>query len=183
MLNQMLAHPEMIGMILKNTPTWVWGLFAGLAWLGLSQTRDRTASLARVSFVPIAMTLFSIWGMVAAFGNAPAFGYVMLVWLCAAAVVLSLFATREAPAGSSYDAASRTFTLRGSWVPMAIILGIFLTKYIVGVSTSINPTLVRDSQFSLAVGAIYGLFTGMFVGRAARLWFLAGRATRGAIPA
>ena len=55
MLLQLLVnHPEAIGQILKNTPTWVWGLFTGLMALGLSQVRDRTQSLVRVSIMPVA---------------------------------------------------------------------------------------------------------------------------------
>ncbi len=69
MLYELLAHePQMIGAILRQTPVWVWPLLAGLCWLGLSQTRDRTASLRRVLLVPLAMMGFSIWGMWTAFG-------------------------------------------------------------------------------------------------------------------
>ncbi|RYF56022.1 MAG: hypothetical protein EOO29_53065, partial [Comamonadaceae bacterium] len=39
-----------------------WGLLAALVALGASQLRDRTASLARVSVMPIGMTAFSLWG-------------------------------------------------------------------------------------------------------------------------
>ena len=35
------------------------------------------------------------------------------------------------------------------------------------------PNLVRDSQYTLTVAALYGAFTGVFVGRAMRLWKLA----------
>jgi hypothetical protein len=36
-----------------------------------------------------------------------------------------------------------------------------------------QPTLANDGQYSLIVGALYGLFSGAFAGRAARLWRLA----------
>ena len=176
MLLQMLANnPQMLGTVIRNTPVWVGGLLAALTWLGLSQARTRTASLARIVVMPVAMTGLSIWGTFSAFGNSPMIGYVMLAWMFAAAVMLALIAPMSPPAGTTYDSASRTFALRGSWVPMLLILGIFLTKYVVGVDTTMDPSLARDGQYTLIVGALYGMFSGVFAGRAVRLLRLAYR--------
>ena len=63
MLLQLLAqHPEALVPVLRQTPWWVWGLLLGLLALGASQQRERTASLARVSLMPVAMTVFSVSG-------------------------------------------------------------------------------------------------------------------------
>ena len=174
MLIQILTQqPQMLGTLLRNTPIWVWGLLAALTALGLVQARQRQASWARVSLLPIAMTALSIWGSVSAFGASPLFGFVMLAWLVAAAVALAVLASMPAPRGTAYDSASRSFTLPGSWVPMALIMGIFLTRYAAGVELAMQPGLARDGQFTLVVGALYGLFSGIFIARAARLWRLA----------
>lgn len=172
MLLQLITNqPQVVGTILKNTPTWVWGLLAALTWLGLSQLRDRSASMARVTIMPVAMTAFSVWGTFSAFGGSPQFGAVLLAWFSAAAVVAGIVANTRAPA--TYDAAEGRFLLQGSWVPLSIILGIFLTKYVVGVELAMQPQLARDSQFTLVVGTLYGFFNGIFAGRAIRLWRLA----------
>ncbi|MEP6825570.1 MAG: DUF6622 family protein [Ramlibacter sp.] len=172
MLLQLITqHPEAAGTILKNTPTWVWGLLVALTWLGLSQLRDRSASVARVTIMPVAMTAFSIWGTFSAFGGSPQFSAVLLSWFSAAAVVAALTASTRAPA--TYDAAARSFFLQGSWVPLVLILGIFLTKYVVGVELAMQPQQARDGQFTLVVGTLYGVFNGLFAGRAIRLWRLA----------
>lgn len=173
LIQTLTQHPEMFGLIVKKTPPWVWGLLAALTVLGLVQARQRTASWARVSLLPISMTALSIWGSVSAFGASPLFGYVMLAWLMAAAVALAVLASMPAPRGALYDSASRRFTLPGSWVPMALIMGIFLTRYAVGIELAMQPGLARDGQFTLVVGALYGLFSGIFMARAARLWRLA----------
>src|SRR5689334_21714271 len=121
MLFQMLtSQPQMIGNILKQTPVWVWGLLAALIALGLSQARDRTASLNRILVMPVVMTGLSVWGMSSAFGASPMFGYAMLMWMFVFAVVFSAIAMMKAPAGANYDTAARTFSLRGSWVPLAL---------------------------------------------------------------
>jgi hypothetical protein len=169
----LIEHPQMIGAVLKGTPTWVWTLLAALTWLGLSQVRDRTAGLARIAAMPIVMIALGIWGMVSAFGHSPMFGYVMLTWMLVAATAFAVIGMREPPAGANYDTASRTFALPGSWVPMLLIVGIFLTKYMVGVDMAMQPGLARDGQYTLIVGALYGLFSGVFAGRALRLLRLA----------
>jgi uncharacterized protein YneF (UPF0154 family) len=58
-------------------------------------------------------------------------------------------------------------------LPLVMILGIFLTRYVVNVDIAMNPPLTRDGQYTMIVAAMYGLFTGAFLGRAARLWRLA----------
>lgn len=173
MLIQLIAqHPEAIGQVVRSTPTWVWGLAAALAALGASQLRERTASLARVSVMPVAMTGFSIWGMVSAFGNSPLLAQALGLWACAAAIVLAVV-SRTRAGGASYDAGTRSYVLPGSVVPLLLIVGIFLVKYVVGVDLAMAPQLIRDTQYALTVAGLYGAFTGLFVGRAARLWRLA----------
>ncbi|MES2633564.1 MAG: DUF6622 family protein [Pseudomonadota bacterium] len=176
MLLQLIAnHPEALPQILNGTPTYVWGILAALTVLGLTQARDRTASLTRIAVMPVVMTIMGLWGMFGAFSSSPMFGYAVLAWIASASVMIALVGTMAPPQGASYDAASRTFAVSGSLVPMALILAIFLTKYVVGVETSMNPGLARDGQYSMIVGALYGMFSGIFAGRALRLLRLASR--------
>ncbi len=172
MLFQLITtHPESIGAILKNTPVWVGGLFLGLMGLGFSQARARTASLLRVSIMPVTMTGFSIWGMTAAFGQSTQFVQTLLAWTGAMAVMAA--AVGLGRANATYDRSTRSFTMPGSLVPMALILGIFLTKYWVGVELAMQPRLAQDGSYTVIIGGIYGFFSGIFIGRAARLMKLA----------
>jgi hypothetical protein len=174
MLISLLMHqPQMLGTILRHTPAWVGALLAGLVWLGLSQARDRETSLARIAITPVAMMALSIWGMVSAFGSSPMFGYAMLMWMFAGAVTFASIGMTRAPRGTQYHPATRTFFLPGSWVPLLLIAGIFITRYVVNVDVAMQPGLARDGQYTLIVGAVYGLCSGIFIGRAARLWRLA----------
>lgn len=173
LIPMLIQQPRMLGTVLQHTPVWVWGLLAGLIGLGLSQARARTAGLARVALMPVVMTTLSLWGTVSAFGGSPLFGYVMLAWMVGASVTVAAVAPIAPARGSDYDAATRTFTLPATWVPLVLILGIFLTRYVVNVDLAMQPGLARDGQYTLLVGALYGLFSGIFIGRAARLWRLA----------
>jgi hypothetical protein len=172
MLIQLLSqHPEAIVTVVRNTPLWVGGLLAALLALGFSQVRDREVSLVRMSLTPVGMTVFSLWGTISAFGNSPLVLEAMVVWFAAAIAAFALVIPGRPTA--SYDAATRTYQLPGSLVPLALIAGIFIVKYVVGVDLAMAPRLMQDSPYALTVAALYGAFTGLFVGRAARLWRLA----------
>lgn len=156
--------------ILSNTPAWVWGLLAGLVLLGASQLRDRRQGLLRVSLMPVIMAGLSLSAAISAFGRSPMASEALWLWVLGAAATTSLLALAESSA--RYDAASRSFHLPGSWVPLALILGVFVTRYVVSVRLAIHPDLVRDSSFVLPVATLYGAFSGLFLGRATQLWRL-----------
>ena len=170
-----LNQPQAAGAILRGTPPWVWGLLAGLLALGFSQARDRTASVTRIAVMPVAMTVFALWGLVTAFGASVMFAAVVATWLGAALVPALAIGLRGRPDGVRYEPEARRFSLPGSWVPMALIAGIFLTKYAVGVELALQPNRVLDTAFALTVAAVYGVFSGIFTGRALRLLRLAAR--------
>ncbi|HVE53738.1 MAG TPA: DUF6622 family protein [Ramlibacter sp.] len=172
MLLQLLAnHPEAIVPIVRNTPAWVWGLLAGLMALGASQLRDRTAGLARVSLMPVGMTAFSVWGTYSALGASHHLAGAVLAWFVAAAIAFAFIASGRAAA--QFDPATRMYRMPGSVQPLLLIAGIFLVKYAVGIELAMAPQRVQEGEFALVVATLYGVFNGIFVGRAARLWRLA----------
>ncbi len=173
LIQLLLQHPQALGPVIKNTPVWVWGLLAALLALGLSQVRGRQVSQVRMAIMPVAMTVLSLWGTASAFGKSPQFGYVLMTWLASAVLIAGLLSMTAPPAGTRHDAASHSFWIPGSWLPLALIVGIFLTKYTVGVDLAMQPQLAHDGEYTLLTGALYGLFSGAFAGRSARLWRLA----------
>ena len=60
---------------------------------------------------------------------------------------------------------------------MALILGIFTIKYVVGVTLAIRPELAMSVEFSAVIATLYGALSGVFIARAARLWQLSRPAT------
>ena len=183
LLNLIVHQPQALAQIVQQTPTWVWGLLAALLWLGASQLFDRTAGLRRVLLMPLAMTGFSAYGLASAFSSSAHAGAAVGAWLliAAAAATLALWLQPKAPAGARYDSAARRFHLPGSAMPLALIVGIFLVKYFVGVELALQPALARDGTFALQIAVLYGLFNGLFVARAFRLWRLVPRPTLQAI--
>jgi len=142
--------------IVSGTPTWVWVLLAVLAWLGLRQALTQTASLRRVTLMPLALVALSLYGTVTVFGSQP---LALLVWAMAAAASAFLVLRRPVPPGS--------------WAPLALMMAIFCTKYAVGITNAINPSFLHSTAVALTVSALYGLCSGVLIARALRLWRLA----------
>jgi hypothetical protein len=159
----------MLNQIILNTPRWVWVLLVALLGLGFSQALARTASLKRITLMPVVMTGLSLSGVVGAFGA----GAPLLAWLVACVLTAASLARQALPEATRYDPATRNFSLPGSWVPLALILGIFMTKYFVGVATAMQPALAREWEFALGFSALYGVFSAVFLARTWSLWRLA----------
>ena len=136
--------------------------------------------MVRVTALPVAMTALSVYGVWSAFAGTP---LAALAWALALLAVCAL-ATLLAPATSArYHPESRSFSLPGSAVPLALMMGIFFTKYAVGVALVMHPGLAQEPGVALAISALYGAFSGGFVARALRLWRLVLAPTAPSLPA
>ena len=168
----------MFTQIISRTPPWVFALLAILLALGAAQLRQRTASLTRVTALPVGMLLWAVTGVGLTFGTGSGknglLALALAMWATGAAgTALWVLARPPADDGTRYDATRQQFTLPGSAVPLLLILGIFATKYAVGVTLGLHPALVGQPVFAAGVSGLYGVFSGVFVGRGLRLWRLA----------
>ncbi|MEX1168289.1 MAG: DUF6622 family protein [Hydrogenophaga sp.] len=172
LLNLLTQHPEALPSILGRTPTWVWGLLAGLIALGASQMVKRQVGIARVALLPLGMVALSCLGLGSAFSDTAHMPSALGIWLLAASLCAALaMAWRRTPSkGTHYNAQSRQFTLPGSPMPLLLILAIFLTKYSVAIELAMQPALAQSATFALSLAAVYGLFNGLFAARTLRLW-------------
>ena len=160
----------MLLQIITNTPKWVFALFALLVWFGIKQLAPTRPGLTRITLMPVAMMALSVYGVLSTFGDQP---IALAGFAVAAMAMATLVLLRPLPAAVAYDAASQRFSLPGSAVPLALMMGIFCTKYAVGVALSIQPALAHQLLTACTVGTLYGAFSGLFAARALRLWKLA----------
>ena len=152
--------------ILTHTPLWVFGLFLGLVYLGYLQSRTRQVSRGRLIVLPIAMlawSLYSVWSTFDAHVTA------LAAWACAWLAAVAIALVRVPSRRASYDAATRQFTVAGSWVPLALMMGIFFFKYAVAVVHATNPAVLGTTTAVVVVAGTYGLFSGMLMARALRV--------------
>ncbi|MET3512336.1 hypothetical protein ABIC63_000096 [Pseudacidovorax sp. 1753] len=169
---------SMLFQIVAHTPTWVFAVFALLAWRGARQLVTREVSLAGVTVLPLALVGFALYGVASAFGHSQAGLLALVAWVVAAAASGFWMQARPLSPRTQYDPELREFLLPGSPWPLVRMMGIFLTKYVVGVTLVFHPGLAQDSGFALGISALYGLFSGIFAGGALRLWRLAISADR-----
>jgi len=150
-----------------GTPAWVWGLLALLGALGLSQARTRTIHELRLALLPLAFSAYAFYGLTHVFGLTLAGA---LVWSAGFAASLGAGIALGRLAGARYLAGTRRFVVPGSWVPLAVILAIFLSRYVVAASLAMRPELRQAAAFALGASLVYGLLGGYFPARAARIW-------------
>ena len=154
----------MISQILSRTPPWVFLLFFALLALGYVQSRPRTVSRGAVSILPVAMAALSLYGVISAFRMAVVPLVVWLIGLALACVAgLKLARQRDV----SYIQASQSFRVPGSWWPLALMMAIFCLRYLVAVLSARQMPIVTNSIFIASVAAAYGVFSGLFLARAA----------------
>lgn len=154
----------MILEILKRTPVWVFFLFALLVYLGYLQSRTRTVSPQRLAILPAAMLSLSLYGVLSAFGVNP---IALGAW--AIALLVAVVSISFAPFPRGVVREEESFKVPGSWVPLALMMTIFFTRYAIAVSLARDPSLRQAAGFIAAVAVSYGLPTGYFVARAVNI--------------
>lgn len=171
-LKHILTQPDGAQILLQvlkrvviNTPTWAYALFVSLIGFGWSQSRNRSVNQYLLAVAPLGMTAFSLFGTVQAFGL-PAVG----VWATGVAAALGLGLAMKRPQGVRYVPDSASFSVPGSWTPLALMMTVFFVRYLIAVCMGIDPSLRQPGLFSLAASLAYGLLGGVFPARAVRVW-------------
>ena len=153
--------------ILRYTPHWVFGLLAGLSVFGWMQTRTRRVALPLALFLPAAMVILSLTGVIRYSGwQVPA----LAAWLFGVGVAATLCRRLMDPGTARYESESRRLIVEGSWVPMLIILAIFLTRYALGVASAIQLPVIKTWYFSPAASLVLGASSGFFLARGLLFW-------------
>ncbi|MCD1625728.1 MAG: hypothetical protein ACU0B7_10495 [Paracoccaceae bacterium] len=155
----------MLTSIFSAIPLWVFPLLAGLVWLGRRAAQDRDASpwmiyalpllglmsLNRALGLPLAEV--ALTAMVIAYLTGCVLGYgVQPMWIVA----------RD----------PKKIRLRGEWVTMITILGLFSLNFTAGMMQGLDPSMTEAMIPTLVFGAAAGLLSGSLAGRAIRvaLW-------------
>jgi len=152
----------MLQQIVLHTPWFVWGILALCLVMGIKQLRDQQLSRQRLMIVPAIWTVFGLWGVASAFGLQAS---TLAAWALGLGLVVLTLRQLPWPRGVSFDEGSGLFHVPGSWCPMAMIMGIFMAKYLVGASLAMVPQLAQATTFGLGVSTLYGTLSGLFIAR------------------
>lgn len=151
-----------VSAVIQHTPVWVWGVLILLLAMGIAQSRPRHITLPRAAVLPLVMLALSLSGVLSAFAG----GEPLAAWL--AGVVLAALGIRQLGFGreAAWLAAEQRFRVPGSWWPLALMLAIFFSKFVVAVTLIEQPQLRDAPVFEWGVSLLYGVFSGVFAGRA-----------------
>jgi hypothetical protein len=140
--------------ILQQTPHWVWGILAALIVIGFRQKLPRRRSVRSSTSLPLLMAILSLYGVASAFSRQPlALAQSLRVW----------GEIRWLPQ-------ERSVLMPGSWLPLALLLGLFMIKFAVAVALSTTPSLAVDAGSAGMAGLLYGGFSGLFLARTLAVW-------------
>ncbi len=155
----------MIQQIIQHTPLYVWAILALLMYRGLAASKQRQTSIKKLYIIPVVMLLLSLQGMYSSFGLS---GWAPLAWLSGAAAGAALAWYLIDPANISADPQQGMIHQPGSWAPLMLMMAIFCMKYLVAVILAMNPARQHQLVFVIPVCALYGLFSGIFLGNLLR---------------
>ena len=153
----------MILEILAHTPAWVFALFTFLLVLGWQQSRSRTVKLSIIFILPLGMLLLSYFGVISSFGLRPT---TISLWFTGLLLATGLGFYLLPVNGASYNPHASKYKIPGSWLPLALMMGIFFSKYLAGVLSALNPDLMEQNIVIYAASLLYGGFSGIFLARA-----------------
>ncbi|WP_333802929.1 DUF6622 family protein [Sulfurospirillum sp.] len=152
--------------ILQHTPLWVYVLFFVLLILGWMQSRDRLVPYFRAFILPCIMMLFSIYGVVSAFGMSIG----IVAWSIGMMIVLALGIRIRVFYNAVFMEEHKAFAIKGSWLWLALMMIIFWLKFAVGVALARQLDIVYEPWFILSISLCYGLLSGVFLVRMVILW-------------
>lgn len=154
---------------LQHIPLWVFGLFIGLVALGLLQTRTRQVHKKQLLGAKVSLTVVTLISVLQLWWSTPWLAIALSSWALTGLLVSWTLSQSAAPAGASFNTATRRFTLPGSWWPLALFMAIFTCKFVVGMLSAVAPELIRSLPAAIGISALYGLLSGIVIARVWRL--------------
>ncbi|MYM73055.1 hypothetical protein GTP56_12725 [Duganella sp. FT134W] len=139
-------------------------MLAFLIYRGWLASQDRETSWRKVALIPLVMVGLSVTSIN---GHGPLGDGVWALWALgavASAAAIWQLSRREI----MVNRAAGTVLQRGSWMPLVLMIAIFVTKYAVAVLSAMHPELQHSVPFAASVAVLYGVFNGLFLGRLAR---------------
>lgn len=141
---------------MPKVPYWVFAI------LGLAQTRPASASRARVLVMPLVIAALSLSAIVQLFGASLA---ALAGWLVGLALPIARRELIGFSAQASFSASREVFLIPGSWLPLALLMGLFALRFFASASLARNPALAQRLPFAALIGLGLGLFAGALVAR------------------
>ena len=154
----------MLNQIISHTPTYVWVILAVLVYRGVAAMRDQEMDVSKMFILPAIMLVLAVQDIIGKFGVSV---LALACWGIAAVGTVALvhrFSATRVVAGIKPG----SVMVRGSVLPLASMMSIFMLKYCASVAVVMVPTLRFDVLFTVTLCALFGVLNGYFFGRLAR---------------
>lgn len=152
--------------ILTHTPLYVWVILALLVIRGVGASRDREMAFYKLVILPILLPLAMLAELTVKYG----LGSAALPAWAAGAAVAGIATWKLSGARISAGKQAGKVLVRGSWLLLAVLMTVFLTKYVATVALLITPHLRAHMLFMTPVCLMYGVCNGILLARLARDW-------------
>ena len=159
------TRPQLV--YITHTPYWVFALFIGLCLFGVLQARTRRVRPALALLLPVGMLILSVAGVLQ-YTSLWLAG--LACWMLGVAVSATLLSRLMSPSfvtGNAYDS---RLLVQGRCVPLLVILGIFLTRYTLGVAHAMHAPILEHWPVQMTVAWVLGAWSGYFALRGWGCW-------------
>lgn len=129
----------MLQQILTHTPAYVWAILAFLVYRGVIAGSDREVAPGKLFIIPAVMLALSLHDLAGKFGFS---GLSVTAWTAGAAAGAGL-AWKLGAVRVAAGARAGTVMLRGSWLPLGLMMAVFFTKYVAAVLFALHPQAHR----------------------------------------
>lgn len=155
----------MLQQIVSHTPVYVWAILGFLVFRGVAASRTRVVTYRSLFIMPVVMLVLALTSLMGRFEGGALLAGAWCAAMAAGAALAWRFSDGQV---AGVDRAAGTVQLRGSWSPLALMMAVFLGKYVVGAALGMNPALAHHTGFALAACVLFGLCNGVFNGRLLR---------------
>ncbi len=144
----------------SHIPIYVFFIFFGLLFLGISALKTKEKIFARTIILPLAMFCFSLYWL-----------YSLGFSLYSSIFILGLgfwfFVGKYIWKKKNflYKKSNDIFEIKGSVLPLILMMIIFFTKFIVGILQARNPEILANIFVFCGFVILYGIFSGIFLNR------------------
>lgn len=146
--------------IIAHTPTWVWAALVLVIWLGFRRAQDREVTTSRLVLFPLIVVVLALSGLVHA-GMGPATLEGFGVGVLAGGFAGVALDRRNA----AVRLASGRLFLKGEWTSLAVVVAIFVSRYVTTVVSTLDPATAAGGAFQFVTALVSGFFCAMMVVR------------------
>lgn len=150
--------------IITKVPIYVWPLFLILLLGGLKARKTSSVPLAVLLLIP---SIFFTWSLFSFFGKYGSEFTSIIFWVACLALGFFIGFLHILKLGLRFDKQKKKVEMPGSWIPLLLSMSIFISKFSVGMMSSMLPHLNDSSLFfglELFATIILGIFAGRGIG-------------------